>query len=173
MYVHHCQLCHSLQCHCQLCYYQLCHCCMSLPALNMSLLIILLPSSHCQLYHSQQCHCQLSHCQLYVMQCHANEVIANFVNDKYVIANYVTANYVIANNVTGNYYCIIHVITNNATAFFVRELCKIMVSFFFFFFFLQIFEFLCSFEAILLATLPLLCIFIKLRKVYILVSWLR
>ena len=64
MYVHRCQLCHSLLYHCQLCHYQLCHCCMPLPTMNMSLLIISLPSSHCQLYHSQQCHCQLSHCLL-------------------------------------------------------------------------------------------------------------
>ena len=85
--------------------------------------------------------------------------IANCVNDKYVIANFVTANYVIANNVTGNYDCIIHVTTNNATAFFVRELCKM-----FFFFFLPIIEFVCSFEATLLATLLLLlCISNKER----------
>ena len=45
------------------------------------------------------------------------KVIANYVNDKYVIANYVTA----------NYDRIIHVTANNATAFFVRELCKMRV----------------------------------------------
>ena len=49
----------------------------------------------------------------YVMKCHANYFIANYVADKYIIANYVTANYVIANNYD----------------FFVRELFKMMLFF--------------------------------------------
>ena len=88
---------------------------------------------------------------MYVMQCHANYVIANYFADMYAIANYVTSNYVIANN----YDCIIHVTKNNVADFFVRELCKMMN----FFFFAPL-----NFEATLLATLSLFCTFYKKIK---------